>query len=69
MAQLIRQAIDSGAPPSLARIPMTLEEAAASYEESWGEDEDTEEDSASCHGEDEEDIGLQTLWGPGQETD
>ena len=33
MAQLLRQAIDSGAPPSLARIPMTPEEVAASYEE------------------------------------
>jgi hypothetical protein len=33
MAQLLRQAIDSGAPPSLARIPMTPEEVAASYDE------------------------------------
>jgi hypothetical protein len=33
MAQLLRKAIDSGAPPSLARIPMTPEEVAASYEE------------------------------------
>lgn len=41
MAQLLRQAIDSGAPPSLARIPMTPEEVAASYEEAYdaGEDE------------------------------
>jgi hypothetical protein len=36
MAQLLRQAIDSGAPPSLARIPMTPEEVAASYEEAEG---------------------------------
>ena len=33
MAQLLRQAIDSGAPPSLARIPMTPEEVAVGYEE------------------------------------
>ena len=33
MAQLLCQAIDSGAPPSLARIPMTPEEVAASYDE------------------------------------
>lgn len=31
MAQLLRQAIDSGTPRSLARIPMTPEEVAASY--------------------------------------
>jgi hypothetical protein len=28
---LLREAIDSGAPPSLARLPMTPEEVAASY--------------------------------------
>jgi hypothetical protein len=39
MARLLRQAIDSGAPPSLARIPMTPEEVAASYEEAWQEDD------------------------------
>ena len=33
MAMLLRQAIDSGAPPSLARLPMTPEEVAASYDE------------------------------------
>jgi Domain of unknown function (DUF4192) len=31
MAQLLRQVIDSGAPPSMARLPMTPEEVAASY--------------------------------------
>jgi hypothetical protein len=36
MAQLLRQAIDSGAPPSLARIPMTPEEVATSYDEAEG---------------------------------
>jgi hypothetical protein len=33
MALLLRQVIDSGAPPSLARLPMTPEEVAASYDE------------------------------------
>jgi hypothetical protein len=32
MAQLLRQAIDSGAPPSMARLPMTPEDVAASYD-------------------------------------
>jgi Domain of unknown function (DUF4192) len=40
MAQLLRQAIDSGAPPSLARIPMTPEEVAASYDEAERPDTD-----------------------------
>ena len=44
MAQLLRQAIDSGAPPSLARIPMTPEEVAASYDEAYGADEDGADD-------------------------
>jgi hypothetical protein len=33
MAQLLRQVITAGAPPSLARLPMTPEEVAASYAE------------------------------------
>lgn len=37
MARLLRQAIGSGAPPELARIPMTPEEVAASYEKLDGE--------------------------------
>jgi len=32
MAMLLRQVIDSGAPPSLARLPMTPDEVAASYD-------------------------------------
>ena len=36
MTQLLRQAIDAGAPPSLARIPMTPEQIAASYDEAEG---------------------------------
>jgi hypothetical protein len=31
MATLLRQALDSGAPPSMARLPMTPEDVAASY--------------------------------------
>jgi hypothetical protein len=37
MALLLRQVITSGAPPSLARLPMTPEEVAASYEEQEGQ--------------------------------
>jgi hypothetical protein len=40
MARLLRQAIDSGAPPSLARLPMTPEEVAASYDELDNGDDD-----------------------------
>ncbi len=32
MAKLLRRAIDSGAPPSMALLPMTPEEVAASYD-------------------------------------
>jgi hypothetical protein len=32
MALLLRQALDSGAPPSMARLPMTPEEVAAAYD-------------------------------------
>ena len=32
MAMLLRRALDSGAPPSVARLPMTPEEVAASYD-------------------------------------
>ena len=32
MAMLLREAIDCGAPPSLARLPMTPDEVAASYD-------------------------------------
>jgi hypothetical protein len=40
MALLLRQAIDSGAPPSMARLPMTPEEVAASYDELEAPDPD-----------------------------
>ena len=38
MALLLRQVITAGAPPSLARLPMTPEEVAASYDEAEAED-------------------------------
>jgi len=41
MARLLREVIDSGAPPRLARLPMTPEEVAASYQEAdeWEDDD------------------------------
>jgi Domain of unknown function (DUF4192) len=45
MAQLLRQVIYAGAPPSMARLPMTPEEVAASYDDLEAEDAaDTEDD-------------------------
>ena len=49
MALLLRQVITAGAPPSLARLPMTPEEVAASYDEAeagarLGEDDDSDDD-------------------------
>ena len=38
MALLLRQVITAGAPPSLARLPMTPEEVAASYDDAEGDD-------------------------------
>jgi hypothetical protein len=32
MALLLRDALDSGAPPAMARLPMTPEEVAAAYD-------------------------------------
>jgi Domain of unknown function (DUF4192) len=40
MAKLLRQALDSGAPPSMARLPMTPEEVAASYNAMNNDEED-----------------------------
>ena len=37
MAQLLRDVIDAGTPPSMARLPMTPEEVAASYGETADE--------------------------------
>ena len=38
MALLLRQVITAGAPPSLARLPMSPAEVAASYEEADADD-------------------------------
>jgi hypothetical protein len=43
MAQLLRQVITAGTPPSLARLPMTPEEVAASYADA-DEELDTDDD-------------------------
>ena len=46
MASLLRQVIAAGAPPSLARLPMTPEEVAASYDgaqENAGRDLDAQD--------------------------
>jgi Domain of unknown function (DUF4192) len=40
MALLLRQVITAGAPPSLARLPMTPEEVAASYDDADGDHDD-----------------------------
>lgn len=49
MALLLRDALDAGAPPSMARLPMTPEEVAAaySYSEENGEQDATADDSAA----------------------
>jgi len=39
MAQLLRDTIDAGAPPSVAVLPMTPEEVAASYSTSPGSEQ------------------------------
>ena len=45
MALLLRQVITAGAPPSLARLPMTPEEVAASYDDAERyRDEDDDDD-------------------------
>jgi hypothetical protein len=50
MALLLRQVITAGAPPSMARLPMTPEEVAASYDDAEediaGEDDNAEDDNA-----------------------
>jgi hypothetical protein len=46
MALLLRQVITAGAPPSMARLPMTPEEVAASYDDAEEEEDDSEQDDA-----------------------
>jgi hypothetical protein len=52
MARLMREVIDSGAPPRMARLPMTPDEVAASYAEQDADrpepDEATTADDTSC---------------------
>jgi hypothetical protein len=57
MATLLRQVISSGAPPSMARLPMTPEEVAACYEglDETDEPDDDEYDDEEEDFEDEED--------------
>jgi len=55
MARLLRQALDCGAPPSVARLPMTPEDVAASYQAQYSEEEDGEVDSGSQTGHDADD--------------
>jgi hypothetical protein len=58
MAVLLRQAVDSGAPPSLARLPMTPEDVAASYDALEGSDEadgETSDEANEPAGDDDED--------------
>jgi uncharacterized protein DUF4192 len=54
MAVLLRQAIDSGAPPSLARLPMTPEDVAASYDAAEASDEASDEADEPAGNDDEE---------------
>jgi hypothetical protein len=57
MALLLREAIDCGAPPSLARLPMTPEEVAASYADL--------EDGDAGHDDDRTDV---MIWGAAEMT-
>ena len=54
MAQLLREAIDCGAPPSMARLPMTPEEVAESYADPDEDREDQVRDEDDWDGEDYE---------------
>jgi hypothetical protein len=54
MAVLLRQVIDSGAPPSLARLPMTPEDVAASYDALEARDEASGEAGEQPHPNDDE---------------
>ncbi len=55
MATLLRQVISAGAPPSLARVPMTPEEVAEAYDGEDYEPDDPDEDEGDDDFEDEED--------------
>ena len=49
MAGLLREALDSGAPPSMARLPMTPEEVAAAYDAA-----EAAEDAEDANGRDDQ---------------
>jgi hypothetical protein len=49
MALLLRQVIAAGVPPSLARLPMTPEEVAASYDDAEAREEDPGADLDDGH--------------------
>jgi hypothetical protein len=49
MALLLRQVITAGAPPTLARLPMTPEEVAASYADADDADDDADDDEDDDH--------------------
>ena len=55
MAHLLSQVITAGTPPSLARLPMTPEEVAASYDEAEDDAYDEAEDDA--YDDEEDDAG------------
>jgi hypothetical protein len=55
MALLLRQVITAGAPPSMARLPMTPDEVAACYEGLDGDDEDADDEDGDGDDEDEDD--------------
>jgi hypothetical protein len=50
MALLLRDALDSGAPPSMARLPMTPEEVAAAYDAAEAEEARSEPPGAGVAG-------------------
>lgn len=57
MALLLRQVINAGVPPSLARLPMTPEEVAASYDDAEGEAFGDDDDEAFGDDDDDEAFG------------
>jgi hypothetical protein len=63
MALLLRQVISAGTPPSMARLPMTPEEVAASYDDAEAEDaeaEDAEAEDADCEDDYEDELRADT---------
>ncbi len=61
MALLLRQVISAGTPPSMARLPMTPEEVAASYDDAedlWDEGHDTADYDTEDAGDEVNDGGL-----------